>query len=59
MTESGKGYNYYVTIEQIRRFSRLTARQKLEWLEEANAFVNKFLPERSRRLQQLFRSGKI
>ena len=56
---SRKGYSYYVTDEQIRRYSRLTPKQKLEWLEEANAFVNKFLSERSRCQQRMFRRGEI
>lgn len=54
-----KGYTYYVTDEQIERYRRLTPEQKLNWLEEANAFINKFLPERSRRMQQLFKEGKL
>ncbi len=54
-----KGYRYHVDDGQIRRYGRLTPKQKLEWLEEANAFVNKFLPERNRRLQQMFRKGEI
>lgn len=54
-----KGYTYYVTDDQIARYRRLTPEQKLDWLEEANAFINKFLPERSRRLQKMFREGKI
>jgi len=56
---AGRGYRYIVTDEQLRRYRKLTPKQKLEWLEEANAFVNKFLSERSRRLQRLFRRGEI
>lgn len=60
MSESPeKGYTYYVTDEQIERYRRLTPEQKLNWLEEANGFTNKFLPERSRKLHRLFREGKI
>lgn len=58
-SETRKGYTYYVTDEQIERYRRLTPEQKLNWLEEANAFINKFLPERSRQLQKMFREGKI
>jgi len=57
--EKGKGYRYVVTDEQIRKYSLLTPKQKLQWLEEANAFVNKFLPERSRKFQEMFRRGEI
>lgn len=56
---SRKGYGYHVTDEQIRKYRRLTPRQKLEWLEEANAFTEKFAPERARRLHKKFRNGEI
>jgi len=52
-----KGYRYVVTAEQIHKYSSLTPQQKLEWLEEANSFVEMFLPAESRRLQRLFRRG--
>ncbi len=60
MTESTpRGYRYVVSREQIRKYMRLTPKQKLEWLEEANDFINKFLPEESRRIQEKFRRGLI
>jgi len=54
-----KGYGYHVTEEQIRKYRRLTPRQKLEWLEEVNAFTEKFAPERAKRLHKMFRRGEI
>ena len=54
-----KGYSYHVTDEQLCRYRRLTPAEKLNWLEEVNSFIDSFLPERSRRLQRLFREGKI
>lgn len=60
MTESSrKGYGYHVTEEQIRKYRRLTPRQKLEWLEEANAFTEKFASKRTKRLHKMFRRGEI
>jgi len=54
-----KGYGYHVTDKQIRRYRRLTPRQKLEWLEEANAFTEKFAPEKAKRFHKMFRRGEI
>lgn len=54
-----KGYRYYVTDEQLRRYGKLSAKQKLEWLEEVNAFVEKFAPARTRELHRRFRKGEI
>ncbi|MHB1325238.1 MAG: hypothetical protein ACYDGS_01575 [Thermoleophilia bacterium] len=60
MSESSlKGYGYHVTEEQIRKYRRLTPRQKLEWLEEVNAFTDKFAPARAKRLHTMFRRGEI
>lgn len=54
-----KGYSYYVTDEQIRKYRKLTPRQKLEWLEEVNEFTNKAAPDRVKRLHRMFRRGEI
>ncbi len=60
MSESPrKGYRYVVTEEQIRKYRRLTSKQKLEWLEEANELTEKFAPERAKRLHRMFRQGEI
>lgn len=60
LAESSRpGYRYVVSWEQIRKYKALSPKEKLEWLEEANEFVNKFLPERSRRIQEKFRRGEI
>ncbi len=54
-----KGYGYHVTEEQLRKYSVLTPKQKLEWLEEVNEFTNKFASERAKRLHRKFRRGEI
>ena len=54
-----KGYGYHVTEEQIRRYRKLTPRQKLEWLQEVNEFTDKFAPERAKRFHKMFRRGEI
>ena len=54
-----KGYRYVVSKEEIRRFRALTPKEKLEWLEEVNDFVDKFLPEQSRSLREKLRRGLL
>lgn len=54
-----KGYRYVVSREEIRKFRILTPKEKLEWLEEVNDFVDKFLPEKSRRLREKLRRGLL
>jgi len=54
-----RGYTYIVTREQIRKHASLTPKQKLEWLQEANDFVNKFMSQKSRSIQDKFRRGDI
>ena len=51
------GYRYVVTDEQIRWWSRLPAWRKLQWLEEANQFLDKFMTRRARRVRELLRQG--
>ena len=45
MTEFG----FRMTKEQIDRFRNLTAKEKLEWLQEINEFVNTFVPAQKRK----------
>ena len=44
---SGKnmgGYDYHVTDEQIDFFGRLSVKERLRWLEEAQEFMFSILP---------------
>lgn len=54
-----RGYRYFVTGAQIRKHMQLTPEQKLQWLEEANEFVEKFASEETKALHQKFRRGDI
>jgi len=55
----GKGFYYEVSDEAIREYRRLSAWDKLRWLMQANLFVEKFAPRKTKRLHELFRSAKI
>ncbi len=54
-----KGFRYNTTEESIRNYAELSARQKLEWLEEVNRFFYTFMSESKRKIMEKFRSGEI
>ena len=43
-----KGFSLALGREYLERTRNLTPEMKLEWLEEANEFVNKFVPKEKR-----------
>lgn len=53
------GYSYFVSKEQIREWIRVPMEQKLQWLEEANDFVQKFQSPKTREIMEKFRRGEI
>lgn len=54
-----KGYSYHVTRDDLIAYSRLPAKDKLIWLEEANRFTAKALKGRRRKIWEMFRRGEI
>ena len=54
-----KGYSYTVEDEKILEYMKLTTEQKLQWLEENNAFTFAVLSDDEKLLRQKFRSGEI
>lgn len=54
-----KGFSYTCTIEEIRAYSRLSAKDKLNWLEEANRFSHKAIKGKTKKIWEKFRQGKI
>ncbi|MBN2842730.1 MAG: hypothetical protein JXM68_06545 [Sedimentisphaerales bacterium] len=54
-----KGYSYFVTDEQIREYMKLTTAEKLEWLEEANEFIQAASDDKTREIRDKFRKGEI
>lgn len=57
--EQAKGYSYSVTKEEIRRYMKVPAVQKLQWLEDANIFLGKALTGKRRLIWERFRRGDI
>jgi len=40
-----EGYAFQVSRENLIRFNKLSAEERLNWLEEANKFIADFVPE--------------
>lgn len=53
----GKTFCYQFTKETLDRFKDMPARAKLEWLEEANEFVNKFVSPAKRKYWEKIKLG--
>ena len=53
------GYSYFVTLPQIREYRRLSLRQKLVWLENANRFSYQMIKGKTRLNWEALRKGKI
>ena len=47
-------YCYRLSKEKLREFLSFSAEAKLEWLEEANRFINEFLPSEKRKRWEEF-----
>ncbi|OGX04775.1 MAG: hypothetical protein A3G87_02920 [Omnitrophica bacterium RIFCSPLOWO2_12_FULL_50_11] len=54
-----KGFRHSYTLDQIRAYSKLSARNKLLWLEEANRFCQKAIKGKTRKIWESFRNGTI
>lgn len=54
-----KGFRYNTTKESIRNYAGLSAKQKLEWLEEVNRFLYNSMSKSKRKIMEKFRSGEI
>ncbi len=54
-----KGFRHAFTQQDIIEYSRLSARDKLNWLEEANRFSHTMLRGKTKKIWDKFRRGEI
>jgi hypothetical protein len=57
--QEGKGYTYSYPVEKLAKFAKLSAEEKLEWLEEILIFIRDFMPPKNKELYQKLRKGEI
>ena len=58
MAERG-GFRYVVEEEQLLKYLQVPIEQRLEWLEEANRFLDAATPAAAREIWQRFRRGEV
>lgn len=58
MEQGKKGFSYFLTEEQIKEYSRWPIERRLKWLYLVNK-MRKGLPEKTIKIQELFRQGKV
>ncbi len=54
-----KGYSYTVEDEKIIEYMKLSTEQKLQWLEEINAFTHAVLSDEEKLMRQKLRAAEI
>ena len=54
-----KGLSYSLEDEKILAYMKLTAQEKLQWLEEINRFTFFVLNDRQKEFREKLRSGQI
>jgi len=57
--KSKKGFSYVCTREKAEEYQKLSAQQKLEWLEKMNRFLYYFMPKESKEFAEKLRKGEI
>lgn len=53
-----KGFSYKPSKENLEAFKGLSPEEKLQWLEDANGFVNNVLSQKKLTLWKKFRNGQ-
>jgi len=57
--EIRRTFSFRLSKEKLREFQGLSAEAKLQWLEDANRFVNEFVsPEKRRKWEEFIKAGK-
>ncbi len=54
-----RGFAHHHADEELRAYARLSAEEKLRWLEEARQFTARFLPAERREVWTRMRNGEI
>jgi hypothetical protein len=54
-----KGFSYSLEDEKILSYMKLTAEEKLQWLEDINRLTFLVLNDRQKEFREQLRSGKI
>jgi hypothetical protein len=58
MKRQSEGFYYSFSREKLAWWKAIPPEQKLAWLEEANLFLQKVMPEKNKKIMQAFRKGQ-
>jgi hypothetical protein len=59
MNKAKKGFRYVFSKEKYDEYQKLSAQQKLEWLEKMNRFLYNFMDPKAKLIQEKLRRGEI
>jgi hypothetical protein len=54
-----KGFSYTLEEEKILEYMKLSVEDKLQWLEEINAFNRMVMDDREKKIREKLRAGEI
>jgi hypothetical protein len=54
-----KGYHYFITEEQVLQHRKRSFAEIIEWLHNANEFLNTFQSKEEKELTRKLRTGEI
>jgi len=54
-----RGFRHHHTDEELRRWAAVPAKAKLRWLDEANAFLRRFMRPEAKAAMEKFRRGEL
>ena len=57
--KSYRGFRHFHSDEQLLRYVAVPAAEKLKWLEEINAFLQKAMSPEAKAIAERFRHGEI
>lgn len=53
------GFRHHHTKQELREYMKLSARQKLEWLEDVNRFLHDSMSPQAKMIAAGFRNGEV
>ena len=54
-----KGFKYHIEDDKIREYMKLSAEQKLKWLEEIQKFSELAMTDEAKKIREKFRKCEI
>lgn len=59
MEKNNKGFRYFITDKQVKEYRKKNFIEILDWLHDANEFLNVFQTPKEKELARKLRAGEI